>query len=107
VAVEYRWANAQDDRLPALGADLVRRPVAVIVAVGNSVPWTRGAKAANTTIPIVLIIGGDPVKLGLVANLNRPGGNITGVTTFMQILGPKRLGLLHDCCPAPPRSLFS
>ena len=99
VAIEYRFSGGLDERLPMLASDLVRRSVTLLVATANS--SALAAKAATATIPILFGVGLDPVQTGLVASLNRPGGNATGVSVFTSELGPKRLGLLRELMPKP------
>jgi putative tryptophan/tyrosine transport system substrate-binding protein len=100
VAIDYRSANNQVDLLPRLAADLVSRQVAVIVTIGGDVV-ALAAKAASTTIPVIFVIGSDPVQLGLVASLNRPGSNVTGISFQVFATIPKRLELLNELVPSP------
>jgi putative ABC transport system substrate-binding protein len=104
VAIEYRFADGQDERLSVLAAELVRRKVSMLVATDR--PSAVAAKAATATIPIVFASGLDPVQIGLVASFNRPGGNATGVSLLTTELGPKRLGLLRELLPTPGTLAF-
>jgi len=99
MAIEFHWAENQFDRFPLLAGDLVRRPVAVILAEGEAP--AKAAKAATTTIPVVFSTGGDPVRAGLVASLNQPGGNLTGVSYFSGALGAKQLEIIREMIPSP------
>jgi len=102
VAIEFRWANSEIDRLPTLAAELVgRRPAAIVTPFSSTA--TRAAKAATSTIPVVFTTGIDPVEAGFVASLNRPGGNVTGLTAMNSELAPKQLGLLHELIPGAGR----
>jgi putative ABC transport system substrate-binding protein len=98
ISIEYRWANGDYDRLPGFAADLLQRKVLVLVAVGGD-PSALAAKRATSIVPIVFGMGGDPVKAGLVASFNRPGGNATGYTLLTNQMAPKRIGLLHELVP--------
>jgi len=97
VAIEYRWADGQNDQMPAIVADLIRQKVSVIAA--TSTPAAIAAKRADTAIPIIFETGSDPIRLGLIPSLNRPGGNVTGVTNLNFEIAPKRLQLLHELVP--------
>src|SRR6516165_8449846 len=99
VVLDYRWAEGQYDRLAGLAADLVRQQVAVIVTIGGE-PSALAAKASTTAIPIVFAVGDDPIRSGLVSSVNRPGGNMTGMSTFIAAVEPKRLGLLRELRPS-------
>ena len=99
VEIDFRWALGHYDQLPVLARDLVRRKVTAIVATGGGVTSTRAAMAATPSIPIIFVSGGDPIDLGLVESLNKPGGNLTGVTFFLGALEAKRLELLHELLP--------
>ena len=105
VVIERRFAENQPDRLPALAAELIARQVTVLAATGGSVSGLV-AKAMTTTIPVVFTTGDDPVKVGLVSNLNRPGGNLTGISVYNARLGAKRLGLLHELLPSATMIAF-